>query len=311
LKPAFDWTVKNLWNLFGVVGVIGTFYFSLAYVPDYVRDSNSGKVSVIHEALIDDVQELLFYEKALSIGDIESFIRGKELTQGISYPYSPDELLIQVQERFIGNKFIPLEKREALLGQIKVIRATYLPPIRPVRKPESLMIVLSWLAAGLGVFIAFLGATSIARKIKQDRETEIDIASGDENNRGPIGAAAVSIHEFEKMVGDVLEELGVLRSREEQNRDTGIDFIAEKNNARFIVVVKRFRKLLGLGTARSFLYEVSKSGANGVLVVSSGVTERTRQLIVEHNQMSEAQFVHIVVGDTTNQIKKQLTNIFD
>ncbi|WP_206602044.1 hypothetical protein, partial [Pseudomonas aeruginosa] len=63
---------------------------------------------------MDDVQELLFDEKVIAIEDIDSFIRGKELKRGISYPYTSDELLLQVQERFMGNKFIPMEKRQAI-----------------------------------------------------------------------------------------------------------------------------------------------------------------------------------------------------
>lgn len=311
MKSAFDWIIKNLWNLFGVLGVLGTFYFSLAYVPDYVRDINSGKVSVIHEDLIDDVQEILFYEKDISIEDIKAFIEGKELTQDVAYPYTPDELLVQVQDRFMGNKFIPLEKREALLNQIKVIRAAYVPPLETVQKSDNWLIVFSWLVAGIGASAAVLGATSIVRKIKQDKETEIDIASGEEIYRSPNDEVAISIYDFEKMVGEVLGDLGVLKFQDQQIGDTGIDFVAEKDGIEYIVEVKRYRKLLGLGTAQSFMYQVSKSGKRGILVVSSNVTQRTRQLIAEHNQMYENQRVYLIVGESRQKIEKQLAKIFE
>ena len=74
MKSVFDWIIKNAWNIFGVIGVAGTFYFSLMHVPDYVKEITTGKVNVIHESLMDDVQELLFYEKSVSIEDIDSFI---------------------------------------------------------------------------------------------------------------------------------------------------------------------------------------------------------------------------------------------
>ena len=311
MKSAIDWIIKNLWNLFGVLGVLGTFYFSLAYVPDYVRDINSGKVSVIHEGLIDDVQEILFYEKDISIEDIKAFIEGKELTQDVAYPYTPDELLVQVQDRFMGNKFIPLEKREALLNQIKVIRAAYVPPLETVQKSDNWLIVFSWVVAGIGASAAVLGATSIVRKIKQDKETEIDIASGEEIYRSPNDEVAISIYDFEKMVGEVLGDLGVLKFQDQQIGDTGIDFVAEKDGIEYIVEVKRFRKLLGLGTAQSFMYQVSKSGKRGILVVSSNVTQRTRQLIAEHNQMNENQRVYLIVGVSRQKIEKQLAKIFE
>ncbi len=79
MKNLFEWIIKNLWNLFGMLGVLGMFYFSLLHVPDYVKEITTGKVNVVHESLLDDVQELLFYDKDLSISDISSFIKGKEL----------------------------------------------------------------------------------------------------------------------------------------------------------------------------------------------------------------------------------------
>ena len=128
------WVLKNSWNLFGILGVLGTFYFSLFYVPDYVDQISSGKTNVIHERLVGDVQELFFYDQSVSANEIEALIKGKELSSKTEYPYSPDELLVQVQERFMGNKFIPIIKRKKLFETINEIRVS-LPPI------ESLKIV--------------------------------------------------------------------------------------------------------------------------------------------------------------------------
>ena len=69
MKSVFDWIIKHAWNLFGVIGVALTFYFSIMYVPGYVKEITTGKVTVIHESLMDNIQELLFYEKTVSIED--------------------------------------------------------------------------------------------------------------------------------------------------------------------------------------------------------------------------------------------------
>ncbi|WP_139800536.1 hypothetical protein, partial [Kluyvera intermedia] len=128
MKSILNWVMKNGWNIFSFIGVIGTFYFSLIYVPGYVKDITAAKVNITHESLVDDVQELLFYNKKLTIDDVNSFIKAKELEQGTPYPYSADELLLQIQDRFMGNKFIPLEKRELLMDTVKSIRSTYSKP---------------------------------------------------------------------------------------------------------------------------------------------------------------------------------------
>lgn len=310
MKLVFDWIFKNAWNLFGVIGVVGTFYFSLAHVPEYVKDITTGKVNIIHESLIDDVQELLFYNKVLRIEDINVFIKGKELKQGVSYPYDPNELLIQVQERFMGNKFIPLEKRESLLASINAVRKNYSPPKTKVEKRFNWAPLFSWFLSGLGVFIAGLGAISITKKLKNDKETEFDIVAPDLTiNQHHFGSSPEAFYEFEKMVGDVLKEIGALNSEQKLKRDPGYDFLAKSSNGEFIVEVKRYKKLLGLGTARDFLYKVNQSGKGGILVVSSGVTQRTKQLIKEHNLISDSQKVHLVVADSKELVKKELSTL--
>ncbi len=277
----FKWIFKNAWNLFGALGVAGTFYFSLMYVPDYVKDITMGKVNVIHESLMDDVQELIFYEKSISINDVDMFIRGKELKQGISYPYTSEELLIQVQERFMGNKFIPLEKRESLLTSINKLRTSYTPPSKPVEKEFDWIPVFSWLFSAFGAIIAAIGASSIVGKLKSDKETEADIISGDIIINHHSGSMSSSAFEYEKMVGDILSGLGITTKTESSE----YDFLVEKNGQEFVIEVKKYRKLLGLGTARSFLNMILASGKGGVLVVSSGITQRAKDLIQEHNQI--------------------------
>lgn len=309
MKNLFEWIIKNLWNLFGVLGVLGMFYFSLLHVPDYVKEITTGKVNVVHESLLDDVQELLFYDKDLSISDISSFIKGKELKQGVVYPYNPDELLVQAQERFMGNKFIPLDKREQLLQKIKAIRSSYKPPKTPQQKPFDWTAILTWLFSGLGVLVGSLGAMSIVRKLKQDRETEADIVSGDVVVTQHHGSMSMAAFEYEKMVG-VLKELGVLQSEGHVTQGSRIDFLAKSGDSEYLIEVKRYRKLLGLSTARDFMYQVSKSGKGGVLVVSSGVTQRTKELISEYNKVAGAEEVHIVTGETKNEVKEQLARIF-
>jgi hypothetical protein len=290
-----------------VVGVVGTFYFSLMYVPDYVKDITTGKVNVIHESLMDDMQELIFYEKSITIDDVDMFIRGKELKQGISYPYTSEELLVQVQERFMGNKFIPLEKRESLLKSINSLRISYKPPSKPEEKPFDWTPILSWLFSGVGAIIAGIGASSIIGKLKSDKETEADIISGDiVINHHHGGSMTASAFEYERMVGDVLSELDVSHNAESND----YDYLAEHNGKKIIVEVKKYRRTLGLGTGRDFLNKVLASGNSGILVVSSGVTQRTKELILAHNQINDNQTIYIVTGDSKEKVKSQLANVF-
>jgi hypothetical protein len=306
LKSFFSWILKNSWNLFGAIGVTGTFYFSLMYVPDYVKDIATSKVTVVHESLMDDIQELIFYEKAISISDVKTFIRGKELKQGVEYPFTSEELLVQIQERFMGNKFIPLEKRESILKSISTIRSQYTQPQKKADKAINWVPIFSWIFSGLGVLVGLLGATSIINKLKTDKETEADIISGDVVISHNVSMSSAAF-EYEKMVGDVLSELGVLKA----NDTNEYDFLAGNKGKEVIVEVKKYRSLVGLGTARKFLHQVLESGKGGILITSSGVTKRTIEVIAEHNKITETQNVFLVTGDTKESVKSQLAKLFE
>jgi len=285
LKALLNWAIKNAWNLFGAVGVAGTFYFSLMYVPDYVTEITKGKVNVIHESLIDDIQEIAFNERTLSLKYVDTLIHGRELSQGTAYPYTSDELLMQVQERFMGNKFIPLEKREEIFKAVDAVRSQYKPTQIRAKSESYWPQIIPWLFSAFGVFIAAIGATSLAKKLKIDQETEMDIMAGDITINERAGSMTMAAFEFERMVGEVHVE--------------------------FIVEAKKYRKLLGLSTARDFLNKLSTFGKGGVLVVSSGATQRTKELFSEHNKLTDNQKAFLVFGDSKESIKKQLVNIFE
>ena len=68
--------------------------------------------------------------------------------------------------------------------------------------------------------------------------------------------------------------------------------------------------MLGLSTARDFMYKVNQSGKGGVLVALSGATQRTKELINEHNEISENQKVHLIIGTSKSAVKKQLSKLF-
>tara|TARA_R100001163_G_C5065478_1_gene203446 strand:+ start:674 stop:1522 length:849 start_codon:yes stop_codon:yes gene_type:complete len=103
------------------------------YVPNYVEDLENNKIQNINNSLIETVQELVYNNQIVEYEDLETLIEGKEIFEGVIYPYSVKELLIQVQERFVSNQFIPLEQRVNYLNVIDELR-TNIPEI--TNEPE-------------------------------------------------------------------------------------------------------------------------------------------------------------------------------
>jgi len=79
----------------------------------------------LHRELIIDVQEHVYNNKILDCQDISTLIKGKELKNNITYPYSVKDLLIQCQENFFDTKYLQIDNRKILFEKIDSLRIAY------------------------------------------------------------------------------------------------------------------------------------------------------------------------------------------
>ncbi|HIF9391948.1 TPA: restriction endonuclease [Photobacterium damselae] len=311
IKLLKSWAISNFWNIFSFIGVVATLYLGFFYVPDYVEELGLNKQKLAHQELVADIQELVFYNQPIMLGDIEDIIKGKELVYSIDYKFTSSELLNQIQNDFLQNKFIPLDKRNELMVTIKELRSQYEAPLEvPLSKPDytSWMSVLINILTGL---VSFLAVASIVAKLRADKETEVDISSSINvsNVSGDVVYTSNSYrtaHEFESMVGEVLDDLNINKTTQSNTRDHHYDYLIDVAGTECIVEVKAYSKLLGLGTAKEFVSVVNKVDKVGILVAKSGLTKRALELIDSHNQLTESSKIYVVTGSTRQDVKKSL-----
>ncbi|EGG94208.1 hypothetical protein IMCC1989_211 [gamma proteobacterium IMCC1989] len=307
LKDIVNWSIANFWNLFSFIGVIATIYVGFFYVPDYVEDMTIGKQNTVHRELVSDIQELVFYDQPITLQDVESVISGKELSYSIVYKFTSMELLNQIQNEFLKNKFIPLEKRNELIQRIKELRKQYQTPETPTPKPYNVYELISIAVSVLSVIFALLATISIFVKNRDDKELEVDFASSENSTNHVMNSHSQYAHtayEYEKMVGTVLDELSILKKDSELSSSRNVDFIAEINGKELVVEVKAYRRMIGLGNAREFAYLTESLKRGGVLVAKSGATKRAQHFIDEHNELSDNHKIFIVSGDTKQEVKE-------
>ena len=168
----------NLSNIFSIVGIVLTVYFAVFYVPNYVERVEERKIQSAHESLIESIQELIYNNHKIDANDLETLIRGKELSRQIKYPYSSDELLIQVQNQFLENQFIPLDQRKNLIDKIDEVRES-LPPVEPVAEDEkeslfNFKILVSILSVLVGVGLSAIWAIRVGVRSKAIEEIKIE-----------------------------------------------------------------------------------------------------------------------------------------
>lgn len=311
INKIYSWSKKYFLNIFGVIGVLGTFYFSLFYVPDYVDYLLAERTSVIHESIVNDVQEFLFNNQELTVYDIQSLIKGKELSVGATYRYNVEELLVQVEDRFMSNKFIPLEKRKELVTTINNLRKNYKPPKQQKKTGTFWNNLGSWGLSGLGVLLSILGVISLSEKYKREQEIEADIEGElpiDENTE--ISETNVSSHEYEKMIKEICLEIGAtIESEEPYHPGKPIsrpDFEISINNHQFLIECKKYKKLVGLRTVNSFFHQAMEHGKPSILISSTNLTSRATEALKNFNEKFPDLHSFSIVGVQRETIKKQL-----
>lgn len=307
LRGLVYWVLKNGWNLFSFVGVVGTFYFAIAYVPDYVKDISDSKISVARESLTSDVQEIIFYNKKLEVPDVASLIKAREIKLGFKYPYTAQDLLLEVQDRFVSNKFIPLDKRQELVTTINEILSRS--PIEPIRPPASFdwHTVISYIISVLVALAAALGGKSLTNKIQADRETVVDLASGEVFTNEATIAPLIEANKYESLIAEILKDFGV-EFTQNAFPHRGHDFTIPGETPPLLIEVKAYRQLMGLGTVREICAALTRPGWDGILIVASGLTKNAAHYIDQFNLTREEK-IHVVTGRDKETIKEQLSQI--
>lgn len=248
MKRFWNWLVKNFSNLFTILGIVLTVYFSIFYVPNYIREYENEKINNINSDLIESIQEIVYNQYHIDQRQIEALIKGKEIKYKIEYPYTSNELLIQTQEAFMSNKFIPLRERvsvvntiDSLLSTIKEnvpddqrIKSSYT-FLKDYNKYEGIVVIFSIL---IGIITASIGSLSFFIKIKKERKQ--NIKQQVEQEKDEIENRIINAIHFEKSVRNILKKNKILFTLNEDIKDLGFDFKVQINNLKRVYISVKY-----------------------------------------------------------------------
>ncbi len=79
MKEVCKWVIKNLSNIFGIVGIFLTLYFGVFYVPSWLREVQQGKIQSAKDNLNQSVKELIYSDLTCNYSEIETLIKAKKL----------------------------------------------------------------------------------------------------------------------------------------------------------------------------------------------------------------------------------------
>lgn len=313
MKELWNWLVKNFSNLFTIIGIVLTVYFSIFYVPEYIKENENEKIKNINSDLIESIQEVVYNKYQLDQKQIEALIKGKEIKFRIDYPYTPNELLIQIQETFMANKFIPLNERVNVVNRIDSIRVNLKTGIPETNEQKAdsflaidkLEIITITISILLGILTTMLGIVSFLTRLRKERKDKINKEV--ELEKDDIETRIVQGINFEKSIQDILVKNNLNFQKKEGPSDLGFDFVVRLNqNERIAISVKyvnNFRSLNRSSIDRLF-YPFMRVNHPGILIINKA----DNRLIHYLNKFSENQKgrLHLIVSNELEIIESDL-----
>jgi len=311
MKYLIEWLKKNTSTLFTFLGIVLTIYFSIFYIPAYVKEMREEKVNNINNTLIENVQELVYNKHRLSLDEIQSMIKGKELRYNITYPYSAKELLILTQERFLDNKFIPLSERTILISSIDSIKnqiaSIDTSRISIAKISNSSSDIISIIVSLIGVILGIVGAFSAFIKLKKEKELDLEKNINDRSEE--IENRIKNAFEYELMVEDILKTLGLDYSRIPHSiRDYNYDFLISLNKQNYVVEIKysSSKSKMSAHTISKLAYASSENNAKGILITNVELTYSASEALIAHNTNYKESTIFVARSES----KEELINTF-
>ena len=314
MKAFWKWIVKNLSNIFGLIGILLTLYFGVFYVPSWLREAQQEKFINAQRNLQQSVKELIYSDSICTYPEIEVLIKAKELKLNQTYPLSPEEILTETQESFMQDRFLPLEKRKELISKIESLKKEIPKTTNTqLEKAESKSSVwfFEWLSILMSLIGVVVGIISFYLKYKTEKEKDEEIESQiieSENLKSNIEFA----FDYEKQIINVINNLsGVKVLKTPSERDFGFDLEFEYKNKRIFIEAKYLtRSKVGLNSFMRFIAHQKGLEGEFWFVYNTDLTEMVKRKADEMNKLAGPnRRIVLIKAENGTEFSNQLNKI--
>ncbi|WP_291152292.1 restriction endonuclease [Flavobacterium sp. UBA7680] len=294
----FNWLLKNISNIFSVIGIFLTIYLGFFYAPSWMEEMKNEKLRNAESEIQKSVKELVYSDSIFKITEIEALVKAKELSLHIKYPHSINDILTQTQESFMEDKFLPLNKRKELMTEIEKAKLPLTNSNAKVQKAEedkSWLNLSTFFIMAISVILSILGIVGSFLKFKteKDKQDEIDNSIQDitiEYNYNGNG------YEFEKDIIEILSNDKTIQNLTKTENDYGVDAFFDANNKKYFVEIKYLnRSKVGLNTIHRIINSIR--GKEGIvwLIYNTQLTGLVASEIIKFNRESNIKIKPIKV----------------
>lgn len=313
-KETWNWILNNFGNIFSVLGVIATLYFGFFYIPEYIEESQNEKIINASEEVIQSIKELVYSDSIVSVNEIITLIRSKEVSTNIIFKNSDEWFLLRAEESFMEDRFIPLKDRRNLLDELGFLIKELPNANKQHKTPKSsfkwVPSALSILVTLLGLILGFISARVkyLTQKIK-DEEIENELKKA----QSEIGATAMSVDyiKIENAILNILKNNNFELIQTSFNKtDREFDFEFLYGNSKYFVEVKVLRaSKVGLKSIESFLYQLRSKKGIGIFIYNTDLTSLSVKRIIDFNKSNDYSKVYSIKFTSEKDVEKKINEI--
>jgi hypothetical protein len=304
---------KNIWNIAGVVGTIATLFFGiygLVVVPDYIKDAYKERLESANNEIITDLKEILFSTIQIDSLIVPTLKKGKEIKYNISFSKTSREILVEVQESFVSDKFISLGQRILLYEKTDSLKRITPDDKEMTSKDEtqkSLFSIFTSILSVISLLISVLLLYGLITKRKQQISEELEKKFEEIQETQP---QAISDYlNFEGIVGEAIRQLNLEYEDYTKNpRDFSFDFLIKLKDKNIGVEVKSIIKQETLSLIRK-QFDNSRLDAL-ILVTNKTINFATFNVLSDMRKFGIAgRRIYFVSAKDIDKIKTEMTEI--
>ncbi len=267
---------RNIWNFINLFGVIATFVFGLYgifFVPLYVKNAYKERQDVANIEIVNDIKEIIYSNLSTDSMLIPTLKKGKELKYDIIFPRTNNEIIVEVQEDFMSDKFLPLDERIKLYKKADSLMLI-LPVVdqiqisKPKRK-SSIFLLLNYSLSILSIITSLV--IFFRLYTRKRKEIEEDVEQRFEEMQETSPKFIYEYRNFESLVGQALHELKLEFEDYTKNpKDSSFDFVIKLGSKKIGLEVKSYVKSDYLIKLKNLF---DTSGLNALIIVTNKVAD--------------------------------------
>jgi hypothetical protein len=315
MKAFFNWTIKNISNIFSLLGIGLTLYFGIYYVPEWLKEAQRQKEINAHENLVQSIKELVFSDTLCSYTEIDVLIKAKEQKLKHSFSLTAEQVLISVQEAFMQDKFLSLSKRKQLISEIEILKKN-IPTVNQQDKTKgkkSSNDLYGLLSAVISLVLVIVGVLSFYKRNKEENEKqeEIDnqINDVDISKELTVSDSAISVKYEEEILKVIKDYPGV--EIQPLNVGENFDFRFLYQGRLYYVEVKYLsRNKVGLKSLYSFMF--FQKGLEGIFwfIYNTDVTPMVRKEVSHINKVTQlGRRIELINAESASVLKRKLPTL--